>query len=92
MYIRAVPELEARGRKPLPEGSGLQDLAQRGLAKLAEARVARKAVPKDVAPALLAGWQAEGLLRQVVAGQSSPALSEAWIRWRLLRQAFTGRW
>ena len=92
MYIRAVPELEARGRQPLLEGFGPQDLARRGLEKLTEARVARKAVPKEVAPALLAGWKAEGILRQVVAGQTSPDLPEAQIRWRLLWQAFTGRW
>jgi hypothetical protein len=70
----------------------VQDLAQRGLQKLAESRKARKAVPKGAAPALLVGWQAEALLRQVVAGRSSPALSEARRRWLLLRQAFTGRW
>ena len=92
MYIRALPELAARGRQPLPSGSSVQDLAQRGLQKLAEARKVRKSVPRDAAPALLAGWQAEALLRQVVAGRSSPALSEARRRWLLLRQAFTGRW
>lgn len=91
-YIRAVPELEARGRQPLPQGFEVVDLAQRALAKLAEARSARKAVPRDVAPALLAGWQAEAHLRQVLAGQSSPNLSEAQTRWRLLWQAFTTRW
>jgi 15-cis-phytoene synthase len=91
-YLRAVPELEARGRQPLPEGFGAQDLARRGLEKLAEARAARKAVPKEVSPALLAGWQTEGLLHQVVAGRSSPELPEARKRWQLLWQAFTGRW
>lgn len=92
MYIRAVPELEARGRQPLPAGFGVQGLAQRGLEKLAEARRARKVVPKEVAPALLAGWQAERLLWQAVAGRSSPELSEARKRWALLWQALTGRW
>ncbi|MBL9051517.1 MAG: squalene/phytoene synthase family protein [Tabrizicola sp.] len=91
-YLRAVPELASRGRHPLPEGMSAADLAQLGLARLTEARKARKTVPKDVAPALLAGWQTEGLLRQVVAGQGSPELSEAAKRWKLLWQAFTGRW
>jgi len=91
-YLRAVPALEARGRQPLPEGFGAQDLARQGLDRLAEARAARKAVPKAIAPALLAGWQAEWLLRQVFAGRSSPELSEAQRRWRLIWQAFTGRW
>lgn len=92
MYIRAVPELEARGRRPLPEGFGVQALARRGLEKLAEARRARKVVPKGVAPAMLAGWQTELLLSQVVAGRSLPELSEARKRWVLVWQAFTGRW
>ena len=91
-YLRAVPELEARGRQPLPQGMGVQDLARRGLDRLAEARAARRTVPKAVAPALLAGWQAEGLLRQVVAGRGSSDPSEARKRGRLLWQAFTGRW
>ena len=92
MYIRALPELMARGRRPLPEGVSVQDLARKGLQKLGSARKARKAVPKDVAPALLVGWQAEAILRQVVTGRSSPSLSEARRRWLLLWQAFTGRW
>ena len=91
-YLRAAPELQARGRQPLPEGMEATELARKGLEKLAEARAARKAVPKDVAPALLAGWQAEAILRQVVAGRSSPELSEARKRWGLLWQAITGRW
>lgn len=92
MYIRAVPELEARGRQPLPEGVTVRDLAELGLGRLAAARAARKLVPKGVAAALLAGWQTEGLLRQVVAGRSSPELSEARKRWGLLWQAFRGQW
>lgn len=92
MYIRAVPELAARGRQPMPDGVSVQDLARRGLEKLTEARAGRKAVSKDVAPALLAGWQTEALLCQVVAGRSSPELSEARKRWGLFWQAVTGRW
>lgn len=91
-YLRAVPELRARGRQPLPEEMAAADLARIGLERLAEARKARKTVPKDVAPALLAGWQAEGFLNQVLAGRSSPDLPEARKRWRLMWQAFTGRW
>lgn len=91
-YLRAVPELRARGRQPLPEGMDAAELARKGLRKLVAARAARKAVPKDVAPALLAGWQAEGILKQMLAGRSSPRSSEAHKRWALLWQAFTGRW
>ena len=91
-YLRAVPALEARGRQPLPEGMMPQGLARLGLERLAEARRHRRAVSRDIAPAMLAGWQAEGLLRQVVAGQNSPELPEVRKRWGLLWQAFTGRW
>jgi hypothetical protein len=76
----------------MPEGFGIPELAYRGLDKLVQARKARKVVPKEVAPALLVGWQSERLLRQVVAGRSSPHLSEARKRWGLLWQAFTRRW
>ncbi|MDP3195821.1 squalene/phytoene synthase family protein [Tabrizicola sp.] len=92
MYIRAVPELEARGRQPLPQGVNSRNLARQGLEKLAGARQARKAVPKGIAPALLAGWQAEGLLRQAAGGRALPELPEAQKRWGLLWQAVSGRW
>jgi 15-cis-phytoene synthase len=92
MYIRAVPQLEARGRQPLPDAMGVPDLARKGLDRLAAARKARKAVPREVGSALLAGWQAEGFLCQAVAGRSSPELSEARKRWGLLWQAVSGRW
>lgn len=92
-YLRAVPELRARGRQPLPGGQDLaeMELAAMGLARLGEARKARKAVPKAAVPALLAGWQTERLLRRALAGQEL-TLPEATRRWSLLRQAFTGRW
>jgi 15-cis-phytoene synthase len=92
MYIRALPELTARGRQPLPPGVTPTDLARQGLARLAEARQARRTVPRGVAPALLTGWQTESLLRQVLAGRPSPGLSEAKRRWQLMWQASSGRW
>ncbi len=92
MYIRAVPDLSARGRQPLAEGLTVEHLARLGLGKLAKARASRKVVPKEIAPALLVGWQAENLLRQVVAGRSFPELSEARKRWSLMWQAASGRW
>lgn len=91
-YLRAVPELEARGRQPLPDGrpQAVSDLAAEGLAKLA---AARGRVPTAAA---LAAWQARGLLRQaaetpglVAAGQMG--LSEFARRWGLLRASITGR-
>jgi 15-cis-phytoene synthase len=96
-YLRAVPELAARGRHPVPEGVEMRELAAAGLARLALARAARKSVPKDVAPALLPGWMAEPVLRlaaaepeRVTAGNLSVA--EFRTRGRLLWQALSGRW
>jgi phytoene synthase len=92
-YLQAMPELEARGRQPMPQGTTTQDLARLALDKLAAARQARRLVPKEIAPAFLAGWQAESLLRQLVAtGRCDHRLSEFQRRWRLLWQATTGRW
>jgi 15-cis-phytoene synthase len=96
-FFVAVPELAARGRVPLPEGVAVRDLAAARLERLAAARAARKTVPKGVAPALLAGWQTEGILRQIVAdpdavAEGRLALSEFARRGGLLWQAFTGRW
>ncbi len=90
-YLRAVPELQARGRQPLPDGVTQVDLAATGLQALALARKGRRAVPSAVAPALLAGWQTQAVLRGAVAGKSLE-LSPFQLRGRLVWQAFTGRW
>ena len=91
-YLRAVPELEARGRQPLPDGrvEAVQALAKDGLQRLA---TAKGRVPVAAA---LAAWQARGLLRQVVANPALVAngamgLSEFALRGGLLWAAFTGR-
>jgi phytoene/squalene synthetase len=92
-YLRAAPELVARGRRPWPPGSGPAELAAAALARLAEARAARHLVPGAASPALLAGWQSEGLLRQALAEPDAmPVLSEFTRRRLLLWQALTGRW
>ena len=97
-YLRAVPQLEARGRLPLVDGraDAVRDLARDGLARIAVARAGRRLVGA-AGPALLAGWQAEALLQQVVAdprvvGAGGMELSEFVRRGRLLWQAFSGRW
>ena len=91
-YLRAVPELEARGRQPLPDGraEAVQALAKDGLQRLA---TAKGRVP---VPAALAAWQARGLLRQVVAdprvvANGAMGLSEFSRRGGLLWATFTGR-
>jgi phytoene/squalene synthetase len=95
-YLRAVPDLRARGRQPLPEGFSPEGLARTGLDRLARARAGRKSIPRAVAPALLTGWQTAGLLRlaatdpaRVTAG--TLALSEFSRRGGLIRAALTGR-
>ncbi|AWD20656.1 phytoene/squalene synthase family protein [Fuscovulum blasticum] len=96
-FLRAVPELVARGRHPLPEGVEVADLAQAGLDRLAQARAARATVPRGLAPALLAGWQAGGLL--ALAAREPAAVTEGRLhlpefrrRGGLLWQALSGRW
>ena len=91
-YLRAVPELEARGRHPLPDGraEAVQALARDGLQKLV---AARGRVP---APAALVAWQAGGLLGQVVKNPTVVAngamgLSEFARRGGLLWAGLTGR-
>ncbi|MDQ2065563.1 squalene/phytoene synthase family protein [Xinfangfangia sp. CPCC 101601] len=90
-FLRAVPELLSRGRKPLPDKQNVASLARLGLDWLGAARAARGSVPKVARPALLAGWQAEGILQRLAAGEPAE-LSEFSKRGRLLWQAFSGRW
>ncbi len=97
-FLRAVPVLEERGKRPLVDGrpGAVRDLAARGLEKIRAARAGRHLVGK-AAPALLAGWQAEALLRQVVAdpmvvAEGRMGLSEFARRGRLLWQGGSGRY
>ena len=98
-YLRAVPDLEARGRVPLIDGrsEGVARLAMRGLLRLRDAHRARASVPRACAPALLPGWQAEGLLHQVTrdpacVAEGAMGLPEFTRRGRLMWQGLTGRW
>ncbi|OYU39099.1 MAG: phytoene synthase [Pseudorhodobacter sp. PARRP1] len=97
-FLRAVPVLEERGKRPLVDGrpGAVRDLAARGLEKIKVARAGRRLVGA-AAPALLAGWQAEAVLAQVVAdpmvvAEGRMGLSEFGRRGRLLWQATTARW
>ena len=96
-YLRAVPELEARGRLPLADGrpEAVQALAEDGLRCMANARAERSQVGR-AAPALLAGWQTEAILRQAARDPMAVAegrlqMSEFARRGRLLWAAVTGR-
>jgi 15-cis-phytoene synthase len=95
-YLRAVPDLRARGRQPLPEVLSPEGLARAGLDRLAGARAVRKSIPRAVTPALLTGWQTAGLLRLAAADPArvaagTLALSEFSRRGGLIRAALTGR-
>ncbi|MDK3016457.1 squalene/phytoene synthase family protein [Pseudodonghicola flavimaris] len=98
-WLRAVPDLEARGRIPLIDGShaGLKALAEKALDRLSDARARRGGASRAARPALLAGWQAGTILRQVQAeparvGAGSLGQSEARKRLSLMARAASGRW
>ena len=97
-YLRAVPELEVRGRRPLVDGrpQALRDLAAVGLNRLAQARTQRSLIGAG-APALLPGWQAAAILSQIVkeplrVANGTLGLSEFSRRGRLAWAAISGRW
>lgn len=90
-FLRAVPELEAKGRIPLLDGrpEAVRKLAGRGLQRIDGAGGLRS-------PALLAAWMARPLLAQVVREPGRVAagemgLSEFSRRWRLFRAALAAR-
>ncbi len=92
-YLAAVPELEARGTRPLPDGrpEAVQTLAADRLAELSRVRSLRR-LRRATGPAgaaLREFWQARALLGQVARDPSCVAsgrlgLSEFGRRWRLL--------
>jgi phytoene/squalene synthetase len=93
-YLRAVPQLKEKGRRPLLDESpnAIRDLAQTGLAKLQFARTNRRAVT----PAAFAAWLAQPILSQAARSPSrvldgTLGTSEFARRGRLLWTASTGR-
>lgn len=93
-FLRAVPELEAKGRVPLVDGraEAVAVLAQDGLMRLD--RVGPVARP--VRPAFLAAWQARPLLARAArrpgrVADGTLALSDLARRVRLARVALGGR-
>ncbi|MEO1314481.1 MAG: squalene/phytoene synthase family protein, partial [Pseudomonadota bacterium] len=81
--IRAVPELEARGRRPLPGPA--QGLALEALGKLDKLNV-----PRGLRPAFAVGSQTKAILKRAARGDSLET-SEFSRRWALLWVASTGR-
>ncbi|NDR55002.1 phytoene/squalene synthase family protein [Aliiruegeria sabulilitoris] len=96
-FLRAIPELEARGRRPLHDGRPevVAALASEGLARLKDARTS--GVPKPAIPALRAGWRARATLEKAAADPSrvaEGALEESPFarRFTLLRKTMIGSW
>ncbi|WP_246040565.1 squalene/phytoene synthase family protein [Roseovarius arcticus] len=98
-WLRAIPALEEAGRIPLLDGrpEGIRALAQDGLRRLAAARARRNDISAQARPALLASWQAEGVLRHAFAQpqlvpdgglEPSPIRSSL----GLMARSVTGRW
>ena len=98
-YFRAVPDLIARGRVPLPDTGpqAVAALARTGLHRLQAARRARGTLAASAAPALFPAWQTQALLTLVA---NTPALvlegglqmPEFQRRWGLVRMSVSGRW
>lgn len=98
-WFRAIPELEANRRVPLLDGTadGVRFLAEQGLERLARARGRRSEISSESGAALLAGWQAERILKQAAATPETVVngtlgTSEARKRLSLMVQSATGRW
>lgn len=96
-FLQAVPELKARGRRPLPDerSEALAGLAKDALAKMDQA--AKSNPTPKVLPALLAATQARPILdrvakqpQRVLAGRLGR--SEFRRKGRLLVQSVLGRW
>ncbi|MEP2715229.1 squalene/phytoene synthase family protein [Pseudophaeobacter sp.] len=67
-WFSAIPELVKNKRIPLLDGTpmGLQGLARKGLDRIEQAQTQRGKVSKQAAVALLPGWQAKSILKQVI--------------------------
>lgn len=89
-FFVAVPELEARGRIPLIDGTkdGVAARAQQALDHMPTPRQLRGALPKPAQPALLEAWQTRALLTRVLrrpekVAEGTLGLSEARKAWTL---------
>ncbi len=98
-FLRAVPELERQGRRPLVDGrpNAVRDLAQQGFDRLVKSRQRRADLSKAAQPVTLAAWQAGPILKQAKAdprlvANGTLGMSEAYKKLRLIWCAASGRW
>jgi phytoene/squalene synthetase len=98
-WLRAIPELEARGRVPLVDGrpEAVAAHAKGALDRLKRARSQRGRVSRVAGQALLSGWQTAAVLKQAAAApervaRGALAISEFARKSGLMRRALTGRW
>lgn len=94
-FLRAVPDLEARGRKPLlSDGlAGQYQVAQKGMAWADYAIEARRDVEQVAVPALLTGWWARPILLRFHYGMPRlEEVSEFRKRARLAKLGLLGWW
>ncbi len=91
-FLQAIPELEARGRVPLVDGrpDAVARLAGEVVRDLPGERAMRDLLPVSSRSALIEGWQAGVVLKQVIDDPGRVAagglgLSEFRKRWTLLR-------
>lgn len=98
-WLRAIPDLEARQRIPLVDGTaeGIRALATRARARLVQARARRAEISTAARPALLAVWEADAILKQAQTAPHAVAAgalgqSPARKRLSLMMRAATGRW
>ncbi len=96
-YLSAVPDLIARGRRPLPEGDPageMRALAEAGLAALAEARAIR--MPRAARGPLTVMAGVGPVLQAIrrdpdAALRAAPSPADLSLAWRMARVAMTGR-
>lgn len=97
-FLRAVPDLVARGRIPLLDGrpDAVRALADRALTRFQRGRKRQGEIPKQARPALYALWQTAPVLKAAIAapgrvGDGQLASSEFTRRGGLLLTSLTGR-
>lgn len=98
-WLKAIPELVVQKRVPLLDGTpdGVRALAHKALEQLLNARANSGRVSPESGVALLAGWQAEVVLKQAIhqperVASGSLGQSEFRRRSGLIWRAAAGRW